>query len=170
LKGYWQKSHKAVTDFFDNNKVDALGSKKLINKLKKKKPKDLDAVVHRLHDAAFQRIECLNCANCCKTTGPLFTDKDIQRISKHLKISAKQFENQYLRLDEDGDWVLQQLPCPFLGADNYCGIYEHRPKACATFPHTDRVKQHQILHLTEKNATVCPAVFTIVEQLKQHYR
>lgn len=158
-----------MTDFFEQNRLDEVGNKKLISKLKKRKPKDLDSIVQQSHDAAFQQIDCLACANCCKTTGPLFTDKDIQRISKHLKIKAKQFEGLYLKVDEDGDWVLQQLPCPFLGADNHCSIYEQRPKACATFPHTDRVKQHQILHLTEKNAAVCPAVFKIVEDLKKHY-
>jgi Fe-S-cluster containining protein len=74
-----------------------------------------------------------------------------------------------LRIDEDRDYVLQSVPCTFLGADNYCSIYQVRPKACREFPHTDRIKQHQLLKLTEKNIEVCPAVFEIVEKLKKEF-
>ena len=79
---------------------------------------------------------------------------------------AREFESQYLRIDEDNDWVLKQLPCPFLGGDNRCAIYEHRPKACREFPHTNRSKFHQIASLTQKNIAICPAAFAIVERLR----
>lgn len=164
------KSNNSLTDFYQQNTVDTTAIAKLFKKIKKKKPKDLDQVVHQLHEEAFENTACLDCANCCKTTGPLFIDKDIQRISKVLGLTEKEFEKQYLRKDEDLDLVLNNLPCPFLESDNKCGIYDFRPRACATFPHTDRSKQYQILTLTEKNALVCPAVFKIVERLKQHYR
>ncbi|MBT6808887.1 MAG: YkgJ family cysteine cluster protein, partial [Flavobacteriales bacterium] len=62
------------------------------------------------------------------------------------------------------------VPCTFLGMDNYCSIYEVRPKACREFPHTDRIKQHQLLGITEKNVEVCPAVFNIIEKLKQNIK
>lgn len=139
---------------------------KYFKKLKARKPKKLDAVMERLHHEAFNEIDCLSCANCCKTTGPMFIPSDIKRISKRLRMKPSVFETTYLRVDEDGDKVLQQLPCPFLGADNYCGIYEDRPKACREFPHTDRPKFHQITQLTTKNVAVCPAVYAIVERLK----
>jgi Fe-S-cluster containining protein len=76
------------------------------------------------------------------------------------------FEAKYLRIDEDGDKVLQFVPCPFLGVDNYCSIYEDRPKACREFPHTNRAKFHQLTEITSKNVAVCPAVFTMLERLK----
>ena len=135
-------------------------------RLKKEKPKVLDKLIHPIHDDVFEHTNCLKCANCCKTTGPLFTDKDIQRISKYLKIKPSEFVERYLRIDEDNDYVLQSVPCVFLGEDNYCSIYEVRPKACREFPHTDRIKQYQLLKLTEKNLDVCPAVFEIVERIK----
>jgi Fe-S-cluster containining protein len=96
----------------------------------------------------------------------LFTDQDIRRISRHLRLKPTEFTETYLRMDEDGDHVLQQLPCPFLGDDNYCSIYEVRPKACREYPHTDRRKFHQIHSLTLKNTAICPAAFRIVEALK----
>jgi Fe-S-cluster containining protein len=140
-------------------------TKKIFKDLKRLKPKELDQEFHKAHDAAFQKIDCLKCANCCKTTGPLFTPSDISRLAKHFRLKPAQFSDQYLRLDEDGDMVLKSVPCPFLGADNYCGVYDIRPKACREYPHTDRFKMHQILALTEKNASLCPAVFEISRAL-----
>ena len=120
-----------------------------------------------MHEEVFECTDCLKCANCCTTTGPLFTDKDISRIAKHLRIKPSEFTQQYLRIDEDRDYVLKSGPCTFLEEDNSCSIYEVRPKACREYPHTDRKKQNQLLNLTEKNIEVCPAVFNIVEKLKK---
>lgn len=142
-------------------------NKKFFSKLKKKPPKHLDLLMQELHTAEFERTDCLKCANCCKTTGPLFTAKDIERISKHFRMKQQQFIETYLRLDEENDYVLQSVPCSFLGADNYCSIYEVRPKACREFPHTDRKKFQQISHLTLRNVAVCPAAFNIVEEMKR---
>ncbi len=142
-------------------------NKKFFAKLKKKPPKSLDYIMQELHDAEFERTDCLQCANCCKTTGPLFTDKDVARIAKHFRMKTQQFIAQYLRVDEDNDYVLQSVPCTFLGADNYCSIYEVRPKACREFPHTDRKKFQQISNLTLKNVAICPAAYAIVEAMKK---
>lgn len=142
-------------------------NKSFFTKLKKKPPKQLDYMMQELHEAEFERTDCLQCANCCKTTGPLFTDKDITRISKHLKIKEHQFITKYLQVDEDDDFVLQSVPCTFLGTDNYCLIYDIRPKACREFPHTDRKKFQQISNLTLKNIAICPATYNIVEAMKK---
>ncbi len=141
-------------------------NRKFLAQLKKKPPKNLDYVVQDVHEEVFEKIDCLQCANCCKTTGPLFTEKDIERISKHLRMKAVDFESKFLRIDEDRDKVLQSLPCWFLNDDNTCSIYEVRPKACREFPHTDRKKIYQINALTEKNALICPAVYEFLEKLK----
>ena len=141
-------------------------NKKFFQQLKRVKPKVLDQKIHQLHKEVFACTDCLECANCCSTTGPLFSDKDISRIAKHLRIKPSEFTQKYLRIDEDKDYVLQQVPCTFLDEDNGCSIYNVRPKACREFPHTDRIKQHQILNLTQKNVVVCPAVYEIVEKLK----
>ncbi|WP_420320142.1 YkgJ family cysteine cluster protein [Flagellimonas sp.] len=142
-------------------------NKKFFAKLKKKPSKKLDYLMQELHEEEFERTDCLSCANCCKTTGPLFTNTDIERIAKHFRLKPSQFIAQYLRVDEDNDYVLQQVPCAFLGTDNYCSIYDVRPKACREFPHTDRKKFHQIGNLTLKNVAICPAAFNIVEEMKK---
>ena len=135
-------------------------------RLKKRPPKKLDAIVQEIHEEVFDKTDCLECANCCKTTGPLFERKDIDRIAKFLNMKPAQFEASYLRIDEDNDWVLQRVPCAFLGEDNACSIYDVRPKACREFPHTDRPKIYQIAQHTQKNVAVCPAAFEIVEKMK----
>lgn len=144
-------------------------TKKFLNHLKHKPPKDLDEVMGKLHEETFRKTDCMQCANCCKTTGPLFLRPDIDRISKYLKMKPTDFETRFLRQDEDNDVVLQQLPCAFLNADNSCNIYDVRPRACREFPHTDRKKFYQINHLTLKNVAICPATYGIVERMKQLY-
>lgn len=144
--------------------------KVFFKRLKKRPPKHLDKTMQNLHDETFDEVDCLTCANCCKTTGPLFTNKDIERIAKHFRMKPSVFIDTYLRIDEDNDYVLQSVPCPFLGGDNYCSIYDVRPKACAEFPHTDRKKFQQISNLTLKNVEICPAAYKIVEKMTEQIK
>jgi len=142
-------------------------NQKLFQQLKKKNHREVDTLFHKAHEVVFACTDCLACANCCKTTGPLFTNKDIERISKHLRLSSQAFIEKYLRIDEDKDYVLQKVPCAFLDEKNYCGIYDVRPKACREYPHTDRVNQQQLLGLTAKNASICPAVEDILDKIRK---
>jgi len=141
-------------------------NKKFFSKLKLSKPKYLDEVMQDIHAEVFEEVDCLQCANCCKTTSPIFYQKDIERLAGHFRIKPSEFIDNYLHLDEDNDYVLNQAPCPFLGADNYCNVYEDRPTACKEYPHTNRKRFYQLLDLTLKNTAVCPAVYEMVERLK----
>ena len=142
-------------------------NKKYFDKLKKHPPRDLDYQMQELHEREFKKTDCLTCANCCKTTGPLFTTADIDRIAKYFRQKPQQFIDQYLRVDEDNDFVLKTVPCAFLDAENYCMIYDVRPKACREYPHTNRTRFYQIANLTLQNVSICPAAFNIVEEMKK---
>ena len=142
-------------------------TKSFFTKIRKKKPKNLDKIVYELHNEVFQEIDCLDCANCCKSISPTLYDKDVERLAKHFKMKPSQFVDKYLYVDHESDYVFKETPCPFLLPDNYCMAYESRPKACREYPHTDRKRFYQILNLTLKNTQVCPAVFDIVEKLKE---
>jgi len=142
-------------------------NKKLLQNLKKQKPKELDKIINELHELAFEFIDCMECANCCKTISPSVQDNDIQKIAKSLKIKPSAVVNKYMHLDEEQDYVMNVSPCPFLMADNYCEIYHSRPLACKSYPHTDRNRINQILDLTLKNTLTCPAVSFIFEELKK---
>ncbi len=120
-----------------------------------------------LHEEAFQKIDCLECAGCCKNYSPRFKTPDIKRISKHLGIKESVFIETYLLLDKEGDYVVQQTPCPFLGENNACGIYEVRPSDCARFPYTDEDVLLRRPAITLKNVSFCPAVFFVMERLTQ---
>jgi hypothetical protein len=119
----------------------------------------------RLHEEAFENINCLNCAACCKNYSPRFKTPDIKRISKHLKMREGVFIEKYLDLDNEGDYVVKTKPCPFLGADNYCSIYDVRPSDCSRFPYTDEDIILKRQNLTLKNSTFCPIVVFVLEKL-----
>ena len=77
-------------------KVELKATQKMAINLNKRKPTQLDSVFHSKHVSEFKKMDCLTCANCCKTTGPLFTSADVERISKHLRQKPQQFIDQYL--------------------------------------------------------------------------
>jgi len=150
-----------------NNK--AKENKVFVTRLRKKKPKDLDTITYNAHVEAFEKIDCLQCANCCRSISPIIIGRDIDKIAKHLKIKRSEVIDQYFEIDEDNDYVFKETPCPFLMPDNYCMIYEVRPRACKEYPHTNRKRFYQILNLTYRNSFVCPAVYEVIESLKKHY-
>jgi len=96
-----------------NEKSDE--NKKFFKKLRKKPPKNLDYVMQELHDIQFSKTDCLQCANCCKTTGPLFTSADIERIAKHLRLKPSAFIDAYLRVDEEGELIIKIARYKLLG-------------------------------------------------------
>lgn len=120
-----------------------------------------------LHEEAFSKIDCLQCGNCCKGYSPRFKTPDIKRIAKHLKMKDGDLINQYLRVDEEGDYVMRATPCSFLGADNYCSIYEARPSDCERFPYTDEDVILKRPNITLKNSSFCPAVYYVLEKLME---
>lgn len=156
-----------LTRFGVKAKNRSADNKRFLQSLKKKDSRSVDDAFHTLHDQVFEEINCLDCANCCKTTSPIFYQTDIERVAKALRMKPGDFIETYLRIDEDKDFVLKSSPCPFLDADNYCKVYDSRPKACREYPHTNRKKMIQITELTFKNTLVCPAVLEMVERLKQ---
>jgi hypothetical protein len=118
-----------------------------------------------LHDEAFEQIDCLTCANCCKNYSPRFKTPDIKRIARHLRMKEGDFVNTYLTVDADGDYVLQSTPCPFLGADNLCSIYDERPSDCHRFPYTQEDVLLKRQSITLKNSSFCPIVYYVLEKL-----
>jgi len=157
---------RIINELPEKAKEKWVENKKYFAKLKKRPPKRLDLIVHEIHDLEFESTNCLDCANCCKTTSPIFTEKDISRISKYLKMKEHQFISLYLDRDQDDFMVLKSVPCTFLAEDNSCLIYDVRPRACSEYPHTNRKKFIKITDLTLKNTEICPAVFNIIENLK----
>jgi uncharacterized protein len=128
-------------------------------------PKTLK-MLHTWHEDAFENVDCLACANCCKNYSPRFKPPDIKRIAKALKMNEAAFIEKYLRRDDDGDYVVTTKPCLFLGSDNFCSIYEERPYDCRRFPYTDEDVLLKKKQITLKNSTFCPAVYWVLEKMQ----
>jgi Fe-S-cluster containining protein len=129
---------------------------------------DKNAVLNelpQLHEEAFQKVDCLQCAACCKNYSPRFKTPDVKRISKHLGMKESVFIETYLLVDEDGDFVVKSTPCPFLGTDNLCSVYDVRPSDCERFPYTDEDVIIKRQKLTLKNARFCPITYYVLEKL-----
>jgi Fe-S-cluster containining protein len=134
---------------------------------------DKNTVLNRLpamHAEAFEKIDCLQCAACCKNYSPRFKTPDVKRLAKHLHIKESDFIATYLQVDSEGDFVVKHTPCPFLGADNRCAIYAVRPSDCARFPYTDEDVLVKRQALTLKNATFCPIVYHVLARLTETIR
>jgi Fe-S-cluster containining protein len=144
-------------------------NKIFLEKLGKNRPKELDKTVRDLHFETFEKIDCIECANCCRSLGPMLFESDIDRMSATLKIKSSVFKDKYVSIDEDGDYVFKEMPCPFLCHDNYCSIYETRSKACREYPHTNRKRFYQVTLKTYHNSLTCPAVYSIVNELKKKF-
>ena len=123
-----------------------------------------------LHEEAFEKVDCLTCANCCKNYSPRFKTPDVKRISRHLRMKESVFIETYLKVDDEGDYVVKTTPCPFLGSDNYCTIYEERPSDFHRFPYTDEDVFIKRPALTLKNTSFCPITYYVIEKLIEHSR
>ena len=153
----------SLEQYFEKPAPEVL--KKFQNFLKRVEKKQILKVLPDLHDLAFEKIDCLNCARCCKNYSPRFKTPDIKRISKYLKLKESVFIEKYLLLDNEGDYVTNTKPCPFLGADNACSIYDQRPSDCERFPYTDEDVFFKRTAITLKNAEFCPAVHVVMTEL-----
>lgn len=159
--------HDLLQNWEKKAEKDKKSNKQLLTKLQTKKGKGAVKLLPALHQEAFSHIDCRNCANCCKTISPRFKTPDIKRIARHLHLKESVFIETYLRLDEDGDFVVKNSPCPFLGPDNLCGIYEVRPGDCKNYPYTGRAEFIRHPKTTYKNSMVCPAVFFVLKKLQE---
>lgn len=144
--------------------------KKFLKKFNKVFVPDIEKFTEVAEEVAWQKIDCLDCGNCCKKMTPTFTATDITRISKHLGMTSAAFKTKWLeKEDEDGDMVNKTMPCQFLNLeDNKCSIYEVRPADCAGFPHFDKKDFGDYNHVYRQNLKFCPATFEFVKHIKSN--
>ncbi len=145
-------------------------TKVFLKTLKNKRPVDIDKVFHRIHNEVFEKINCLECGNCCASISPVLNNADVNRLVDAAHMKRPDFMGRYLHVDEDEDYVFSQTPCPFLQPDCQCTMYDYRPRACREYPHTNRENVRGIVPLIEKNYFICPAVFEIVERAKKEIK
>lgn len=142
---------------------------KFLKKLGKSKTKGILKITAEVDKEVWKEVACLDCANCCKKMTPTYTRADINRISKHFKMTYKEFYDKWLKVDENKDIINKKTPCQFLGKDHKCTIYAIRPVDCATFPHFTRKDfRYQVREkVFNQNVSYCPATLVFVEKLQE---
>lgn len=143
--------------------------KRYLGRIEKNPPTGLDIIAAAIDTEVWKEVDCLSCANCCKTMTPTFTRSDIKRIAGHFKITPLEFKEKWLKFEKkDGDWVNKKQPCQFLDhSNNMCSIYEVRPFDCAGFPYLKKKKMIDYIHVHQQNVAYCPATFKMVEKMMQ---
>lgn len=145
--------------------------KYFLTKLEKNAPRDLVELTLTADAQTWKELDCLDCANCCKTMSPTYTQKDIQRISKHLGMTQNAFREKWLYKDKTGDWMNVNQPCQFLDLKtNKCDIYAVRPRDCAGFPHHTKKKMVDYMHMYKQNIEYCPATYSMVEKIMERVK
>ena len=122
----------------------------------------------------YLNFRCTCCGNCCREPIVLITDEDIKRIQKFTGQSADEIAAFYppseieWGLDNpgwiklDSGWNIMGLirkrdGCQYLGEDDLCQIYEHRPVTCRRYPFDVEFDSNEELSLLGINDSVeCP--------------
>ena len=133
-----------------------------------------DRVLRRIAEGIEQQIDCTVCANCCKTSTTEVSERDIDRLARHLRITREQFLSDYAMPDEDGALSLRFTPeagCVFLEG-NLCSVYDARPDICQRYPHLVRGNGSIASRMWSfvDRAAVCPIVYNALEAFKQEMR
>lgn len=143
--------------------------RRFLARLEKNPPKKLDQLTATTEREVWKEINCVTCANCCKTMTPTYTLKDMKRISAHFGMTVREFKEKWLHQERSsGDWMNRETPCQFLDLQtNMCTIYDVRPLDCAGFPHLPRKKMVEYMHVHKQNVEFCPATYRMVEKMME---
>ena len=142
---------------------------RFLNRLKRNAPRNLQSIAIKAGSNIWNEIDCLSCANCCKTMTPTYTNADIKKIASYLQISTDEMKRRWLKKERGtGNWINKTTPCQFLDQEtNMCNVYEVRPADCAGFPHLTKKKFVEYLHIHQQNLDECPATFKMVERMNE---
>jgi len=151
------------------SEVDALANKSFIRKLRGVIPTNYPFSLPWYEDGL--NFSCTGCGKCCKVDGDVWlAPEEVPPIIQHLGLNRSEFRSNYIKAEvtpSDGDetesWVClkrDEGACIFLGEDNKCSIYDHRPVQCRTYPFWPSLLSDEEAWLDEK---VLPDEVTIKE-------
>ena len=151
----------------DADQLKPLG--RFLNRIKRNRPKYLQEIAVKATKNVWEGIDCLSCANCCKSMSPTYTNADINKIALFLKISPGEMKNRWLKKERGtGNWINKSKPCQFLDLQtNLCTVYNVRPRDCAGFPHLTRKRFIDYVHVHQQNLDECPATFRMVKRMEE---
>jgi uncharacterized protein len=117
------------------------------------------------------RIDCTQCANCCRVATVQLKERDVEKLAKYFRITPHQFRAEYTTVDPEEGLILkrtQESGCVFLSG-NECTVYDVRPDTCENFPHLVRGAGSITSRMWQfiDRATYCPIVYNSLEEFKQ---
>ncbi|MCC7154000.1 MAG: YkgJ family cysteine cluster protein [Bryobacterales bacterium] len=123
-------------------------------------------IAHDIQD----RIDCAQCANCCRVATVQLIERDIPPLAKFLGISEARFKRDYTMPDDEGRLSLkwtEESGCVFLSG-NDCSVYEVRPASCRNFPHLVKGEGPVSTRMWQfiDRACYCPIVYNALEAWK----
>lgn len=126
--------------------------------------------IRRLAEEIEQNFDCLSCANCCRVATVRLSDRDLVKLSKHMRLSPAAFTRDYTETTPDEGLILRRTEqgCVFLDG-NHCLVYDARPGICQDFPHTVRGDGSFLSRMWDfaDRACYCPIVFNTLEAIKE---
>ncbi len=159
---------KLLKEFYKNSKKNKARYKRFLTGIENNPPRRIHDKIALADAEAWTQVDCLECANCCKTMTPTWLPADIKRVATYLNLSPKDFKEKWLVKDKSGDWVNKSTPCQFLNLkNNKCSVYPYRPKDCSGFPHHRKKPVNHYIHVFKQNLEYCPATYKMVENLKE---
>jgi hypothetical protein len=69
-----------------------------LTKTENNPPKNLDVLAEEIDKEVWKEVDCLSCANCCKSMSPTYTFQDMKRIAALLKRRKKFFNAMWFYL------------------------------------------------------------------------
>ncbi|MEO0716413.1 MAG: YkgJ family cysteine cluster protein [Planctomycetota bacterium] len=126
------------------------------------------------------RFSCTQCGNCC--TGPegyvIVSNAEVRGLADRLGMSVSDFEAKYTRVLPQGRSLTEHhtefgYDCVFLDRETIpgkavCGVYEHRPEQCRTWPFWKSNLQHP--NAWKRAASFCPGMNTGQKHTPEHIR
>jgi Fe-S-cluster containining protein len=130
-----------------------------------------DRILRRIAEGIEEQIDCTTCANCCKVATAVVSERDFERLAKHLRISRERFVAEYTMESEEEGRILKRTGeegCVFLDG-TACTVYEARPDTCRRFPHVVRGNGSIASRMWQfvDRAYYCPIVYNSLEAFKQ---
>ena len=127
----------------------------------------------RISEEVEEAIDCTTCANCCRVATTQLQERDVEKLSRYLRLSRTKFLEKYTHMSEDEGLILKrnEQGCVFL-AGNLCSIYEARPATCEGFPHLVRGAGSLVSRMWKMidRACYCPIVYNALERFKEEVR
>jgi len=160
-----------ITDLIQ---IRRLGAKKLGENAQfrkhLKRHKFVEPKFRRMALEVEDKVDCRQCANCCKVATTRISVRDVEKLARFLRMRPAEFIRQYAIETEEEGLILrrdERKGCVFLSG-NDCTIYEARPHTCENFPHLVRGEGSLLSRMWDMpdRACYCPIVYNTLEAFK----